>query len=56
MTDLDAEALGFAVLQDCKTLGNATPQQLASSLDWLDEAQDHLARAIEKARQVRKAA
>ena len=52
MTDLDAEMVAYAVLQDARMLGNATPQQLSAALAWLVETQDQIARAIEKARLV----
>ena len=50
VTQIDVEQVVHGTLADAKLLGCARPEQLASCLEWLIEAQDELARAIEKAR------
>lgn len=50
MSDIDVEHIAHGTLTDARLLGVASPDQLAPCLEWLIEAQDELARAIEKAR------
>ena len=50
MTQIDVEQIAHGTLEDARLLGCASPDQLAHCLDWLVEAQDEIARAIEKAR------
>ena len=50
VTQIDVEQVAHGALDDCRMLGCARPEQLASCLEWLIEAQDELARAIQKAR------
>jgi hypothetical protein len=50
MSGNGVDKIAFGLLEDAKLIGCAAPDQLASHLDWLVEAQDNIARAIEKAR------
>ena len=50
MTEVDVDQIAYALLQDARLIGCATREQLSSHLPWLVEAQDNIARAIEKAR------
>ena len=50
MTQIDVELIAKGLLDDVKLLACARPDQLASLSEWLEEAQDELTRAVEKAR------
>jgi hypothetical protein len=50
VTDIDVDQIAHGLLTDARIIGCASPAQLAAHLDWLTEAQDNIARAIEKAR------
>ena len=49
MTEVDVDLIAHGLLQDAKLIGCATPEQLGHHLTWLEEAQDEIARAVEKA-------
>ena len=50
MTDIDTDQICHAMLIDARVIGCATAGQLGDHLEWLEEIQDNVARAIEKAR------
>lgn len=57
MTEFDADQIVYGLLESAKLIG-PMPAHLfnASHLEWLIEAQDEIARAIEKARNLKEAA
>lgn len=57
MTEFDADQIVYGLLESAKLIG-PMPAHLfnASHLEWLIEAHDEIARAIEKARNLKEAA
>ena len=58
MTEIDVDMIAHEALTAARTLGCASPDQLARHEGWLIEMQDEIARALEKSRKAneRKAA